>query len=83
MKTRRLQLWTEAERVSIDLPGVRVLSAGAGHTDLELTTGLTSVGAVVDVVVRQTTLHDMTIEETPLDEVIRDLYGSANRERPS
>jgi len=77
MKTRRLTLWSEAERLSLDLPGVRVLGSRPFYTELELTAGTTPVGAVVDAASRQGLLHDLTIEDAPLDDVIRALYGEA------
>jgi ABC-2 type transport system ATP-binding protein len=83
MGSRRLTLWTEAERVALDLPGVRIAAARPFYTEIDLATGTTPVGAVVDAVVRQTTLHDMAIEDTPLDDVIRALYGRAERGRSS
>jgi ABC-2 type transport system ATP-binding protein len=83
MGSRRLTVWTEAERVSLDLPGARIAVARPFYTEIDLTTGTTPVGAVVDAIVRQTTLHDLAIEDTPLDDVIRALYGTADRGRPS
>jgi ABC-2 type transport system ATP-binding protein len=79
MKARRITLWSEAPHLVLDLPGVRVLSHRPYFTEIELTVGATPVGAVVDAAVRQGALHDMTIEDTPLDDVIRELYGSAAR----
>jgi ABC-2 type transport system ATP-binding protein len=77
MKSRRITLWSESERLVLDLPGVRVLAVRPYYTELELTPGTTPVGAVVDAAARQGLLHDLTIEDAPLDEVIRDLYGQA------
>lgn len=83
MKSKRITLWSESERLTLDLPGVRVLTARPYYTEVELTPGTTPVGAVVDAAVRQGPLHDLTIEDTPLDEVIRGLYGEADRGRSS
>ena len=79
MKRRRITLWSEAERLAIDLPGVRTLAARPYYTEIELEAGTTPVGAVVDAASRQGLLHDLTIEDTPLDEVIRDLYGQVGQ----
>jgi viologen exporter family transport system ATP-binding protein len=77
VKSRRITLWSESERLSLDLPGVRVLGSRPYYTELEIAPGTTPVGAVVDAASRQGLLHDLTIEDAPLDEVIRNLYGEA------
>jgi ABC-2 type transport system ATP-binding protein len=83
LKGRRISLWSEAERITIDLPGVRVLSSRPFFVELELAAATTPVGAVVEAAARQGLLHDLAIEDTPLDDVIRDLYREADREVPS
>jgi viologen exporter family transport system ATP-binding protein len=77
MKSRRMTLWSEAERLSFDLPGVRVIAARPYCTEIEVTAGTTPVGAIVDAASRQGLVHDLTIEDAPLDEVIRRLYREA------
>jgi ABC-2 type transport system ATP-binding protein len=77
MKTKRLTLWSEAERLTLDLPGARVLAARPHVTEIALDPRKTAVGALVDAACRQGLLHDLTIEDTPLDEVIRDIYSEA------
>jgi ABC-2 type transport system ATP-binding protein len=83
LKSKRITLWTEAEHITIDLPGVRIVRRRPYFTELELTAGTTPVGAVVEAASRQGLLHDLTIEETPLDEVIRELYREADGMVPS
>jgi ABC-2 type transport system ATP-binding protein len=83
LKSKRITLWSEMERLALDLPGVRVLASRPFFTELELTPGTTPVSAVVEAAVRQGPLNDLTIEDTPLDEVIRALYLAADREVPA
>jgi ABC-2 type transport system ATP-binding protein len=83
MTSRRVTLWSEAESLSLDLPGVRVLAARPYYTELELMPGTTPVGVLVDAASRQGLLHDLAIEDTPLDDVIRHLYAEAERGRAS
>jgi ABC-2 type transport system ATP-binding protein len=78
MKTKRLTLWSEVERLSLDLPGVRLLSARPYVTELEVVAGTTPVGAVVDAASRQGLLHDLAIGDTPLDEIIHHVYRTAD-----
>ena len=74
LKSRRITLWSESERLTLDLPGVRVLGWRPYFTEIELDANTTPVGAVVEAASRQGLLHDLTIEDAPLDEVIRHLY---------
>jgi ABC-2 type transport system ATP-binding protein len=84
LKAKRITLWSEAERLDMALPGVRVLSSGSYRTELELAVSVTPLGQVVDAAARQTSIRDMAIEDAPLDEVIRALYADADgRSGPS
>jgi ABC-2 type transport system ATP-binding protein len=83
LDSKRIRLWSEAERLSLDLPGVRVLATRPYYTEVELQPGSTPVGAIVDAAVRQGVLHDLAIEDTPLDDVIRGLYQQATQGSPS
>jgi len=81
LKTKRITLWTEAEHLSLALPGVQVLSSGSYRTEIEVALEITSLGQVVDAAVRQAAIRDMAIEDAPLDDVIRALYASAEPTR--
>jgi ABC-2 type transport system ATP-binding protein len=84
LKAKRVTLWSEAERLDMMLPGVRVLSSGSYRTELEIAVAITPLGEVVDAAVRQAAIRDMAIEETPLDDVIRAMYADAEgRKVPS
>jgi ABC-2 type transport system ATP-binding protein len=78
VKSKRIMLWSESEHLALDLPGVRVLAARPYYTEIELEPGTTPVGALVDAASRQGLLHDLAIEDTPLDEVIRSVYRDAD-----
>jgi ABC-2 type transport system ATP-binding protein len=77
LKRKRVTLWTEADHLDLQLPGVQVLSSRLHRTDLEIAFDVTPLGRVVDVVARHTLLRDMAIDDPPLDEVIRALYANA------
>jgi ABC-2 type transport system ATP-binding protein len=84
LKAKRITLWSEAERLEMSLPGVRVLSSSAYRTELEIAVAVTPLGQVVDAAVRQASIRDMAIEDVPLDEVIRAMYADAEeRSGPS
>jgi ABC-2 type transport system ATP-binding protein len=77
LKTKRVTVWSETERLVLELPGVRVLSSASYRSDLEVTVEVTSLGQVVDAALRQGAVHDLAIEDAPLDAVIRALYADA------
>jgi len=83
LKSKRVTLWSESERLELRLPGVRVLSSASYRTELEIAPEITPLGHVVDAAQRQAAIRDMAIEDAPLDEVIRALYASAKPESVS
>ncbi|HKB12877.1 MAG TPA: ATP-binding cassette domain-containing protein [Vicinamibacterales bacterium] len=76
---RRVTVWSEAERLELTLPGVRVLSSAAYRTECEIALEVTPLGQLVDAALRQAPIRDMAIEDAPLDDVIRALYADAER----
>lgn len=78
---KRVTLWSECADLSMDLPGVRVVSQSPYRLELEVTPSPTPIGAVVDAALRQGGLRDLTIEDAPLDDVIRALYAAADGRR--
>jgi len=79
LSAKRVTFWSEAEHLDVTLPGVKVLSSAAHRTELEIETGATPLGQVVDAALRQSSIKDMVIEDAPLDEVIQALYANAER----
>ena len=80
LRSRRITLVTAAE--DLDLPaalGARRVAAEPHRTTVEIDAGDAAVGALVDAVLRQTTLRDLVIEDPPMDEIIRSIYRTADR----
>jgi ABC-2 type transport system ATP-binding protein len=82
LTTKRVTVWSEAERLDLQLPGIRVLSTGGYRTEIEVALPVASVGHVVDAALRQSAVRDLAVEDAPLDVVIRQLYGEADGGRP-
>jgi ABC-2 type transport system ATP-binding protein len=78
LTSKRVTLWTEAERLDVALPGVRVIGSHAYRTELEVDAEVTSLGSVVDAAMRQSAIRDLTVEDAPLDVVIRAMYADAD-----
>lgn len=77
LRSKRVTMWTESERLDLNAPGVRVISSAGYRTELEVALDVTSVGHVVDAALKQSVVRDLAIEDAPLDLVIRALYASA------
>jgi len=82
LRVKRVTLWSEAEQLFLALPGVKVLSSGDHRTQLEIETDGAALGRVVDTVLKRSAIRDMTVEDAPLDEVIRALYAEADGKEP-
>lgn len=78
LTAKRITLWTESERLDVGMPGVRVISSHSYRTELEVDAAATSLGSVVDAALRQSAIRDLTVEDAPLDVVIRAMYADAD-----
>ena len=78
LTAKRITLWTESERLDVGMPGVRVISSHSYRTELEVAADVTSLGSVVDAALRQSAIRDLTVEDAPLDIVIRAMYADAD-----
>jgi ABC-2 type transport system ATP-binding protein len=79
LRSRRITLVTAAEHVELPVAlGARLVSAEPHRTTVEIDAADAAVGALVDVVLRQTTLRDLVIDDPPMDEIIRSIYRTAD-----
>ena len=81
LTTKRLTLLTDSERIALDLPGLELVAAEAHRATYSVDTAKTPLGTVVEAAVRQGGLRDLSIEDPPLDVVIRSLYERADGSR--
>lgn len=58
--------------------GARLISSEPHRTTVEIDAAGAGIGALVDAVLRQTTLRDLIVDDPPMDEVIRSIYQSAD-----
>ena len=79
LTSKRVTVWSEAERLDVRLPGVRVLASSAFRTELEVDVDVASLGQVLDSALRQGAVRDLAVEDPPLDEVIQALYAQAEK----
>ncbi len=79
LRSKRLTLQAEnCERASeLSLPGVRVLERSLHHVTLEVATDVTPIGRVLEALLKCVEVRDLSIEDPPLEAVIRALYAEA------
>ena len=73
-----ISLQSIAPRIEIALPGVTVLPS-APHTQiLEVDTRLVRVEQVIARALEAGGIEDITIEDPPMEEVVREIYASSH-----
>jgi ABC-2 type transport system ATP-binding protein len=78
IRRKLVTLRTAASEIAIDLPGVRVISHRPHVTQLHVDTDQTPVQRVVQAALRDGGLHDLTVEDPPMDEVVQAIYERAD-----
>ncbi len=81
IERKRITVHSAAERVELSQPGVRVTARVPHRTELDVDLRRTSVEQVVQALLAQTTLEDLSIEDPPMEEVVRAIYAGAGSER--
>jgi ABC-2 type transport system ATP-binding protein len=79
LRRKLLTLQTAEADVAIDLPGVAVVSRQPHRIELEVDLDVLHVEQVVGYVMSRARLRDLTVNDPPMEDVIRELYGRANR----
>lgn len=68
-----------APEVALELPGVTLRSSEAHQTLFEVDTGMLHVERLIEAALAIGGIEDITIEDPPMEEVIRDIYACAAR----
>jgi ABC-2 type transport system ATP-binding protein len=74
---KRVTVHSAAERVDLELPGVAVVERAPHRTLFEVDLRLAAVEQVIQALLAQTTLQDLSIEDPPMDEIVRAIYERA------
>ena len=81
LRRKLLTLQTAEPSVDIDLPGAAVVSRQPHRVELQVDLDQVPVERVVQHVMSRARLHDLTVNDPPMEDVIRELYGRANLAR--
>ena len=60
------------------MPGVHVVERAPHRTGLEVDVKVTPVEAVVQAALRASRLRDLTVEDPPMEEIVKAIYASAD-----
>ena len=72
-------LQSAAARIVIDLPGIAVRPSAPHTTILEVDTRLVRVEQVIAAALKDGGIEDITIEDPPMEEVVREIYANAHQ----
>ena len=73
-------LSTVEPSVDVSLPGVVVRERAPHLTVLEVDVSMTPVGAVVQAALGASRLEDLSVEDPPMEEIVKAIYSAAERE---
>lgn len=76
VKKKILSLITDAESLSLNLPGMMILENSNHHFVCEVDLTQTPIDKVIHEALKMTGLKDVTIEDPSMEEIIRALYGT-------
>ena len=77
IKSKRITLVSEKAFLDISLPGIQKISQEPHRLVLEINTSVTSVSEVISYALKASSLHDMTVEDPPMEEIIKEIYRDA------
>jgi ABC-2 type transport system ATP-binding protein len=77
IERKRITVHSAAERVEVEEPGVRVTRRRAHCTELDVDLTQISVERVVQCLLAQTALDDLSIEDPPMEEIVQAIYARA------
>jgi ABC-2 type transport system ATP-binding protein len=69
---------TAQESIEVELPGVHVVKRRPHRTEFEVDVKVTPVEAVVQAAMSASRLHDLTVEDPPMEEIVQAIYASAD-----
>jgi ABC-2 type transport system ATP-binding protein len=77
LRRKRLTLQTAEREVQVSVPGARVRARSPYRLELEVDVAVTPIDAVIAALLRAGSLKDLTVEDPPMDEVVRAIYAAA------
>lgn len=79
LRRKVVTLATVEPTIDLRLPGVTVRETTPHRTVLEVDTATTAVEAVIQAALAATRLEDLSVEDPPMEEIVKAIYASAGR----
>lgn len=76
IRRKLVTLMTAEPTVTIALPGVTTVESKPHRTVLAIDTSLVAVEKVVDAAMKASPLRDLTVEDPPMEEIVKEIYRS-------
>jgi len=83
IRRKLVTLRTAEAEPDLVMPGVEVVLRRPHRVDLEVDLDVTPIELVVQKALQRGQIHDLTVEDPPMDEVVRAIYERADREAAS
>jgi ABC-2 type transport system ATP-binding protein len=77
---KRITVHSAAERLELALDGVALIERAPHRTRIDVDLGRVSVEQVVQALLAATSIADLSIEDPPMEEIVRAIYARAERE---
>jgi ABC-2 type transport system ATP-binding protein len=74
IRRKLITLITAEPSVSIQIPGVRTVESKPHRLVLEIDTTMVPVEKVVDAAMKASPLRDLTVEDPPMEEIVKEIY---------
>lgn len=75
-KKKVLILNMEKKEIELDFDGINILKTSTCQLTIEIEVEKISVGKVIQEVLNQTALQDLTVQDSSMEEIIRHIYGA-------
>ena len=82
IRHKRVTLVSDRAELRLELAGVRVLEREPYKLELEVDIRQTPVARVVEAALALCTLHDLSVEDPPLEQIVQAIYATAREPRP-
>jgi ABC-2 type transport system ATP-binding protein len=83
VRHKRVTLVSDQPELDFALPGVRVVAREPYKIRLEVDVKLTPIAQVVQAALARGSLHDLTVADPPLEEIVQAIYASAPNDQTS
>jgi ABC-2 type transport system ATP-binding protein len=82
IRRKVVTLLTAEPAIELALPGVELMEQAPHRTVVEVDVDETPVEQVVSAALRASRLRDLTVEDPPMEEIVKAIYAEAERGRP-